>query len=66
MWKLITGNSPSQKVLVKTKIDDYNGVRNEQNLIRDGKLWWTSDHKMYVYYTPTHWWDAGTIINQSK
>jgi len=23
--------------------------------IDDGRLWWTIDGAMYVYYTPTHW-----------
>lgn len=42
-------------VAVETKIDDGNGVRNEQKLIRRGELWWLPDHSMYVYYAPTHW-----------
>lgn len=52
-WRTI--ESAPQKVLVKTKIDDEHGPRNEQRLIKDGNLWWTSDRAMYVYYTPTHW-----------
>jgi hypothetical protein len=52
-WQPI--ESAPQKVLVKTKIDDDKGARNEQDLIKDGNLWWTSDRAMYVYYTPTHW-----------
>ena len=46
---------PKEGLLVETKIDDNKGCRNEQNLIRKGKLWFTSDMKMYVYYAPTHW-----------
>jgi len=42
-------------VCVITKIDDADGVRNEQLLVRDGRLWWAPKHEMYVYYTPTHW-----------
>ena len=42
-------------VVVETKIDDWQGVRNEQTLKRQGNLWWTPDGKMYVYYRPTHW-----------
>ena len=52
-WRTI--ESAPQKTLVKTKIDDHKGARNEQELIKDGNLWWTSDRAMYVYYTPTHW-----------
>ena len=42
-------------VPVLTKIDDEHGVRNEQLLKRNGRLWWFPDDSMYVYYTPTHW-----------
>jgi hypothetical protein len=43
---------------VWTKIDDKDGVRNEQTLTRRGRLWFTDTNDgvgMYVYYTPTHW-----------
>ena len=40
---------------VMTKIDDQNGLRNEQRLKRRGKLWFFPDMSMYVYYAPTHW-----------
>jgi hypothetical protein len=40
---------------VETKIDDSNGSRNEQSLVRKGSLWFFPDMSMYVYYTPTHW-----------
>lgn len=42
-------------VAVMTKIDDEGGVRNEQKLIRKGRLWYFPDMSMYVYYAPTHW-----------
>jgi hypothetical protein len=45
-------------VVIETKIDDENGVRNVQPLKRiagTGRLWWVPDGSMYVYYTPTHW-----------
>jgi hypothetical protein len=29
--------------------------RNEQSLVRKGRLWFFTDMSMYVYYTPTHW-----------
>lgn len=38
-----------------TKVDDEKGVRNEQELKRQGNLWFVPDGSMYVYYTPTHW-----------
>ena len=44
--------------LVETKIDDQDGIRNQQILTRRGRLWFTcsaSGPDMYVYYTPTHW-----------
>jgi hypothetical protein len=46
-----------EQVVVRTKIDDVNGVRNEQDLQRQGNLWWFPDMSMYVYYRPTHWAD---------
>jgi len=46
---------PDEGVFVHTKIDDAKGVRNEQTLLRRGKLFYTPDETMYVYYTPTHW-----------
>lgn len=42
-------------VAVMTKIDDGQGARNEGVLRLRGRLWWTPDGAMYVYYTPTHW-----------
>ena len=42
-------------VEVHTKIDDEDGCRNEQTLVRRGRLWWFPDGSMYVYYRPTHW-----------
>lgn len=55
-WKKITEEQPPQKKVLKTKISDAKGDRNEQELVLSGNLWWTPDMKMYVYYTPTHWW----------
>lgn len=52
-WQPIS-NAP-EGVVVETKIDDARGVRNEQRLIRKGRLWFFDDMSMYVYYTPTHW-----------
>lgn len=54
-WKRISSIPPPENRVVKTKISDDIGERNEQNLIfKDGR-WWTADLAMYVYYIPTHW-----------
>ena len=50
-WRPI-GEAP-EGVLVMTKIDDANGVRNEQTLSKQGNLWFSGS--MYVYYHPTHY-----------
>lgn len=42
-------------IIVDTKIDDFSGPRSEGPLKRDGRMWFTPDGRMYVYYTPTHW-----------
>lgn len=55
-WKKITDEHPPTKRVIKTKISDENGDRNEKELILDNKLWWLPDMSMYVYYAPTHWW----------
>lgn len=49
-----TSTAP-EGVIVHTKIDDKDGCRNEQKLIRRGNLWHFPDESMYVYYRPTHW-----------
>jgi len=46
---------PPDGVPVPTKIDDAKGCRNEQDLKRQGNLWFVPDGSIYVYYTPTHW-----------
>jgi hypothetical protein len=56
MWKKITDEQPPKGKVIKTKVEDENGVRNEQELVFDNNLWWFPDRSMYVYYTPTHWW----------
>lgn len=52
-WEPIT--SAPEGIEVETKIDDSGGVRNEQNLVRQGSFWFFPDRSMYVYYRPTHW-----------
>lgn len=57
-WHRTTTILPDIGEVVETKIDDENGPRNESKLKRggaNGRLWFTSDGGMYVYYTPTHW-----------
>ena len=46
---------PPENEIVRTRIADDRGIRNEAELKRQGRLWWFSDGSMYVYYTPTHW-----------
>ncbi len=52
-WEPI--NTAPEGMVVDTKIDDGQGVRNQQKLQRKGRLWFYPDMSMYVYYTPTHW-----------
>lgn len=54
-WTRTIDSLPPENQEVETKIDDHMGVRNEQPLMRVGKLWMYPDGSMYVYYTPTHW-----------
>ena len=54
-WISIKDELPVEGVTVMTKIKDYRGDRNEQELKRKGCLWFFPDGSMYVYYTPTHW-----------
>ena len=46
---------PACGLIVETKIDDAQGLRNQQTLKREKRLWFLPDASMYVYYTPTHW-----------
>ncbi|MET3710375.1 hypothetical protein ABIC65_001055 [Sphingomonas trueperi] len=52
-WQPIS--TAPEAIVVETKIDDANGLRNEGKLKRMGSLWFTPDERMYVYYRPTHW-----------
>ena len=52
-WQPIS--SAPEDTVVWTKIDDRHGSRNETTLQRRGRLWWTPQGDMYVYYAPTHW-----------
>lgn len=52
-WTPTSRQLPPNGVTVMTKIDDRNGVRNEQLMTLTGSLWFSGG--MYVYYEPTHW-----------
>lgn len=54
-WIEVRKQRPPENELVDTKIDDENGVRNEQPMKLSRNLWWIRDGSMYVYYAPTHW-----------
>lgn len=51
--------SAPEGVEIVTKIDDKNGIRNVQSLVKKNRMFWTTDGSMYVYYTPTHWAPKG-------
>lgn len=53
-WNPVYVPAP-ENIILDTKIEDMHGLRNEQQLVREGNLWWTTNRKMYVYYSPTHW-----------
>lgn len=55
VWIPVAERLPPEGEVVETKIDDTDGIRNEQKLKRQGQLWFFADGSMYVYYTPTHW-----------
>lgn len=54
-WIACNFRLPDDGLPVLTKIKDANSERNEQVLVRQGRLWFLPDGSMYVYYTPTHW-----------
>lgn len=54
-WIETASERPECGVAVETKIDDQNGIRNEEELVFFRNLWWFPDRSMYVYYVPTHW-----------
>jgi hypothetical protein len=54
-WIKCSAELPPENEPVFTKIDDQHGCRNEQKLVRQGRLWFLPDMSMYVYYAPTHW-----------
>jgi hypothetical protein len=54
-WIACSREQAPNGVVVETCVDDERGRRNVQPLKRRGKLWYTADGVMYVYYIPTHW-----------
>lgn len=55
-WQPIS--TAPEGVEVQTKIDDENGERNVQPMMRRRNLWYINvgqPSEMYVYYSPTHW-----------
>ena len=54
-WIKVSDELPPEGIAVKTKVSDFDGIRNLQTLIYSRNLWWILDMSMYVYYTPTHW-----------
>jgi hypothetical protein len=54
-WTSVRSLLPPENEVVDTKIDDVEGVRNQQPLKRQKNLWFLPDGSMYVYCTPTHW-----------
>ena len=55
IWISVEERLPEEGKGVATKIDDANGVRNEQTLTLYRGMWFLPDMSMYVYYNPTHW-----------
>lgn len=56
-WKLVEFEKPPIGKIVKTKISDMQGVRNETQLYLSdtpAQLWF-NDSGDYMYYRPTHW-----------
>lgn len=54
-WIRVEDELPPEGVVVETKIDNKRGAGNLATLKRVGRLWFSPDDSMYVYYTPTHW-----------
>jgi hypothetical protein len=54
-WQHVSQGLPPEREVVQTKIDDSDGIRNEDALKFMSNLWWFPDGSMYVYYRPTHW-----------
>ena len=54
-WISVKTRLPPRDVYVETKVDDFRGPRNVQEMrLAPNGLWFIRDG-MYVYYQPTHW-----------
>ncbi|MDD3644378.1 MAG: hypothetical protein PHR19_02500 [Bacteroidales bacterium] len=65
-WIKCSDRLPKECLIVETKIDDNDGLRNEQDLKIIGSLWWLADNSVYVYYKPTHWREKMKYLNQEN
>ena len=54
-WIKLEDLYPPEDVVLETKIDDGQKIRNECDLILHEGLFFFADMSMYIYYTPTHW-----------
>lgn len=54
-WISVKDMLPPENIPVETKIDDKNGERNNQVLMRYKSFWMCPENMVHVYYTPTHW-----------
>jgi hypothetical protein len=55
MWIETSKELPPVGKTVNTMVIENGQPKNEQKLIYERNLWWTTDKAIYVYYTPTHW-----------
>lgn len=53
-WISVDKKLPPDGVVVDTVIMGP-PRRNQQTLMRQGRLWFVPSGSMYVYYEPTHW-----------
>ncbi len=51
-WTNTRNLKPPQNVVVEVLSSDNKTI---SRLIWDGRLWWTTDKKMYVYWNPQYW-----------
>lgn len=54
-WIKVKDKLPENGILVETKVDDRDDLRNVLNLMRLNHLWFIPDGSVFVYYVPTHW-----------
>lgn len=54
MWHVIYPGA-LKPGMYETCIIENEDLRMQQTLYWDGRLWWTRDRTMYIYYEPTHY-----------